>query len=177
MIVSYSRNNLIYQFDIENIIIIGYYTVYMNALTLITGILGFFLLTLIILVIILFRKISRFTRGKNAKSLENIISENNRLSNEIQKKITQHEKSINDIKKDSLHNIQNIGVVRFNPFKEMGGSQSFAIAITDTEKNGVVISSLYTRDRVNIFAKPLVKGSSEYTLTKEEESAINKSCN
>jgi hypothetical protein len=81
------------------------------------------------------------------------------------------------MQKDAVHNIQNIGVVRFNPFKETGGGQSFAIAMTDKEENGVIISSFYTRDRVNVFAKPLTQGLSEYTLTKEEQAAIKKTRN
>lgn len=149
----------------------------MNAVTLILGIVGIISLVALTLVIILYKKLSRLTKGKNAKSLEKIISENNALALEIKDKLKNQEVQIIDIKKDAMNNIQNIGVVRFNPFKETGGSQSFAIAMTDKKNNGVIISSLYTRDRVNVFAKPITGGISEYKLTEEEQAAIKKSRN
>lgn len=150
---------------------------FMNAITLILGIVGLVSIVALILVIILYKKLSRLTKGKNAMSLEKIISENNKLALEIKDKLKNQEIQIIDIKKDAMNNIQNIGVVRFNPFKETGGSQSFAVAMTDKKNNGVIISSLYTRDRVNVFAKPIIEGISEYKLTEEEQAAIKKSRN
>ena len=149
----------------------------MNALVLTIGIFGSLLLGLVVFVIILFQKISRLTKGNSVESLEKVIIENNKLAHEIEKNLEEHKVEILALQKDTLKNIQNIGVVRFNPFKETGGSQSFAIAITDKEENGVIISSFYTRDRVNVFAKPINKGVSEYTLTPEEQAAIKKSRN
>lgn len=150
---------------------------FMNAITLILGIVGLVSIVALILVIILYKKLSRLTKGKNAMSLEKIISENNKLALEIKDKLKNQEIQIIDIKKDAMNNIQNIGVVRFNPFKETGGSQSFAVAMTDKKNNGVIISSLYTRDRVNVFAKPIIEGISEYKLTEEEQAAIKQSTN
>lgn len=150
---------------------------FMNAITLILGIVGLVSIVALILVIILYKKVSLLTKGKNAMSLEKIISENNKLALEIKDKLKNQEIQIIDIKKDAMNNIQNIGVVRFNPFKETGGSQSFAVAMTDKKNNGVIISSLYTRDRVNVFAKPIKEGVSEYKLTEEEQAAIKQSTN
>lgn len=147
----------------------------MNALILTIGVSGIVVLGLLVFVIILSKRVTKLTKGKNGKSLESIISENNVLAKEIKDKLKNQELQIIDIKKDAMNNIQNIGVVRFNPFKETGGSQSFAIALTDKKENGVIISSLYTRDRVNVFAKPIVDGSSEYKLTEEEQTAIKQS--
>lgn len=147
----------------------------MNVLALLIGILGLITITLLIIVMKLYKKIANLTKGKDATSLEGVISENNRLALEIKSKLKNQELQIVEIKKDSMKNVQNVGVIRFNPFKETGGSQSFAIALTDKKKNGVVISSLYARERINVFAKPLVNGESTYTLTDEEKSAIAQS--
>lgn len=149
----------------------------MNALTISIIALGCITISLLVVVILLSKKISKLTRGKNAQSLEEIIIENNKLSHDIKEKLKNQELRIIEMKKDAMRNIQNIGVVRFNPFKETGGSQSFAIAMTDKQNNGVIISSLYTRDRVNVFAKPITKGESEYKLTEEEKAALNQSHN
>jgi hypothetical protein len=121
------------------------------------------------------RHVQNLGAGSNGMSLEKIINENHKKILELDTIKNDHRNQIIELKKDAMLTIQKIGVVRFNPFKEVGGNQSFAVAFMDKKKNGLVLSSLYTRDRVNIFAKPIFEGSSEYTLTKEEQEAISKS--
>lgn len=70
------------------------------------------------------------------------------------------------------HSLQHMGVVRFNPFSDTGGNQSFAVALVDAHGNGVVISSLHAREGTRVYAKPLKKWESEYSLTDEEKRAI-----
>lgn len=72
--------------------------------------------------------------------------------------------------------MQGLGVVRFNPFAGdgSGGNQSFAVAFLDEGGNGVVLSSLYARDRVGIYAKPIEAWVSTYELSAEEKGAIEK---
>lgn len=71
--------------------------------------------------------------------------------------------------------IQKVKTIRFNPFKDQGGNQSFATAFLDEQGNGVVISSLYSRDKVSVYAKPIVKYQSEFELSAEERQAIDNS--
>ncbi len=70
---------------------------------------------------------------------------------------------------------QGIATIRFNPFKGNGGggNQSFATCYLNEHGDGVVLSSLYSRDRVSVFAKEIKKFSSSYELTEEEQKAIN----
>jgi hypothetical protein len=70
--------------------------------------------------------------------------------------------------------LRNVGVVRFNPFPDAGGDQSFAIALLDSEGTGVVISSLHARTDTRVFAKPVEGGRSRYPLSDEEQDAIRK---
>lgn len=71
--------------------------------------------------------------------------------------------------------VQGVGVVRFNPFAEgQGGNQSFCVAFLDEQGSGVVFSTLYARDRVGVYAKPVSQGSSSFELTEEEKQAIAK---
>ena len=70
------------------------------------------------------------------------------------------------------YSLQHMGVVRFNPFSDTGGDQSFAIALVDGHGNGTVISSLHAREGTRVYAKPLKKWESEYRLTEEEKRAI-----
>jgi hypothetical protein len=64
--------------------------------------------------------------------------------------------------------------IRFNPFPDQGSNQSFAIGLLNEEKDGVVISSLYSRERMSVFAKPIKNGKSDYELTQEEKEALQK---
>jgi hypothetical protein len=70
--------------------------------------------------------------------------------------------------------ISGVETIRFNPFKGegQGGNQSFATAFLNEEKNGVIISSMYSRDHISIFSKPIKNFISEYELTKEEREAM-----
>ncbi len=70
--------------------------------------------------------------------------------------------------------LRKVGVVRFNPFPDAGGDQSFAIALLDAEGTGLVISSLHARTDTRIFAKPVQGGRSRYPLSDEEQDAIRR---
>jgi len=68
--------------------------------------------------------------------------------------------------------LQHIGLVRYNPFEDTGSDQSFAIALLDDARDGIVISSLHGRANTRIFAKPVTNGSSGHNLSDEETQAI-----
>ena len=67
-----------------------------------------------------------------------------------------------------------MGVVRYNPFSDTGSDQSFSIALLDSDNNGMVITSLYSRDGNRVYAKPVKNNVSEYSLSNEEKEAIIK---
>ena len=75
---------------------------------------------------------------------------------------------------DLSKSLQKVGLVRFNPFKETGGDQSFSVAALDADNNGFVITSHYGRESNRVYAKPIGNGKSSYQLSKEEQSAVNK---
>ena len=68
--------------------------------------------------------------------------------------------------------LQHIGLVRFNPFDDTGSDQSFAIALLDDQRDGVVLSSLHGRSNTRVFAKPVAGGTSPHHLSDEEAQAI-----
>jgi hypothetical protein len=70
--------------------------------------------------------------------------------------------------------IQKVGMVRFNAFEDTGSDLSFALALLDKKKNGVVLASIYGRNESRIYAKPIVEGQSTYHLSAEEKAALDK---
>jgi hypothetical protein len=76
------------------------------------------------------------------------------------------------LERRSRGSLQHIGLVRFNPFDDTGSDQSFALALLDERRDGVVISSLHGRNNTRLFAKPVTGGESAHTLSEEELQAI-----
>ncbi|MDQ5823639.1 MAG: DUF4446 family protein [Chloroflexota bacterium] len=68
--------------------------------------------------------------------------------------------------------VQNVGLVRFNPFQDTGGDQSFALALLDKRGDGVVISSLHTRTSTRMYARPIKAGAANSSLSEEEAQAV-----
>ncbi len=134
------------------------------------------LLTLIWLIYTELR-LRRVFRGKQTQDLEHVLRA-------IQHGLTGIESTHSEIKSRLLgaekrlaRSIRNIKTIRFNPFTDSGSNQSFATAIIDDHGDGVILSSLYSRERVSIFAKPIVKGKPLYDLTEEEQTVLNQSYN
>jgi len=67
---------------------------------------------------------------------------------------------------------QRVGLVRFNPFEDTGGNQSFALALLDQQGDGFVISSLHARAGTRVYGKAVARGTSETTLSAEESEAL-----
>jgi hypothetical protein len=70
------------------------------------------------------------------------------------------------------HCFQSVGLVRFNPFSDMGGDQSFALSIVDSYGDGFVFSSLHGRTATRVYAKTVRRGQSSQTISNEEQAAI-----
>lgn len=134
------------------------------------------ILTIVLLswIVILHIKLKRMLRGKDAKNLEDTIVELGRRVDDFSEFRKELETYLGQVEKRLTRSIQGFGTIRFNPFKGTGsgGNQSFAVALLNEEGDGVVLSSLYSRDRVSVFAKPVKKNSSEFELTNEEKEAI-----
>ncbi|MHB1316861.1 MAG: DUF4446 family protein [Minisyncoccota bacterium] len=112
-------------------------------------------------------------------------------SGSLEESIINAKKDIEDLhkfRKDSLNyftnvegrlsrSIQSVETMRFNPFKGVGegGNQSFATSFISEKGDGVVVSSLYSRERVSVFSKPIKKFESTFDLTEEEQSVISQS--
>lgn len=125
-------------------------------------------------IIITEKRLKRFFLGKKAKDLEDTIST---LGNDIaalKKSKEEAEKQIAVITAKMKKSIRGLETVRFNPFPDQGGNQSFAIGMLNEDGDGVVFSSLYSRERMSVFAKPVKRGVSEYELSAEEKEALKR---
>lgn len=69
--------------------------------------------------------------------------------------------------------IKKVGIVRYSAFKDMGSDLSFALALLDEFNNGVILNGIYSAENSNIYAKPVEDGIAKYTLSEEEQKALD----
>lgn|SRR3989338_4107878 len=145
--------------------------------------LGFSILTIVNLLILiwLFLKFTTFRKtqkqlmsgeGEGA-NLEEIVLKQKKQISTLTKNLKELGKLLEEIVENNKINMQKAGVVRFNPFADTGGNMSFTIALLDGRDNGILISSLHSREGTRIYAKALENGQG-HNLTDEEKEAIVK---
>ena len=125
-------------------------------------------------IIVTEKSLQKFFLGKKSKYLEETIIMLETEITELNKAREKIEKIIISINLKLRKSIRGLETIRFNPFPDQGSNQSFAIGMLNEEGDGLVISSLYSRERISIFAKPIKNGKSEYELTAEEKEALQK---
>ena len=137
------------------------------------------LVVLLLLVIVLARRqasLSRrlrgLTRGEDGGSLEASLGAYLDKVDGVTRGLADVTTRTATLERDGRHAFQRVGLVRYNPFEETGGNQSFALALLDADGNGWVLSSLHARSGTRIYAKTIASGKSEAALSTEEADAI-----
>src|SRR5262245_43463036 len=115
---------------------------------------------------------SRLVRGGAGGGLEEVLDRHLDRMDTTAERVEQLDALCQQLETTLQHAIQRVGIVRFNPFSDTGGDQSFSIALLDGDGDGLVLSSLFGRAETRVFAKPVQGGQSKYTLTAEEREAI-----
>lgn len=118
------------------------------------------------------KRIKEMFKGTKIKDLEGVIFEQIKRLRQNEKNYQELQKFCANLEKMALSSIQKVGVVRFNPFRDTGGDQSFCVCLLDAKNKGLVISSLFTREGAKVFTKPIEDSQSKYPLTEEEKEAI-----
>lgn len=115
----------------------------------------------------------KFVSGAENKNLIGVLEklEEGLLKNQEELKLLS--KTCQDDKIKAREYIQKVGLIRFNPFSDTGGQQSFVVSLLDETNSGVIFSHLFGRHGSRWFAKKVIKGKSqEVELTEEEQKAI-----
>lgn len=126
------------------------------------------------LLVKIYQTFFRLTKGVSEKDLKTVLEELLGQAKKNQGKDADLEKRLEETRKEVLLHIQKVGLIRYNPFADTGGNQSFVLALLDGNNNGVVITSLHSREATRVFSKPVIQGKeSEFELSKEEVQAIS----
>ncbi len=120
---------------------------------------------------------SVLTTGTDGGNLLEVLEEHMSQVHLAGDRVQALDEAVHTLQADACHNVQHLGILRFNPFRETGGDQSFSLALADGQGNGTVISTLHSRDLTRVYAKPLKAWQSSYQLTEEEQAAIEQARN
>ena len=137
---------------------------------------GVIFVWLSLITFLLWRNISHYnklTEGVSTKSMKAVLENLLKDSTQSKKDLDEIIRYCAKIDRDSHYSIQKVGLVRFNPFKDTGGDQSFILSLLDGRDNGVVISGLFSRSGTRWYAKRVREGKGvEYELSEEEKKAL-----
>jgi hypothetical protein len=133
---------------------------------------GVWLLVLSLFLYHFFSLYKKLTKGVEVSDLKKVLERILARGDENTKDIKGIVKRIEAIEENDKRHIQKVGLVRFNPFSEVGGDHSFSLAILDDRDSGVVITGLHTRDRTRIYMKDIRNGKSGFELSAEEKKAV-----
>ncbi|MDY7039950.1 MAG: DUF4446 family protein [Chloroflexota bacterium] len=157
-------------------VLVAFYQSYAPWLWLVSALAG--LVSIVWLVVVqvrlnrAVRQYQALVSGTSADNLEEVLNAHVTEVRQHVARVEELDDRTKQTERTLRHSMQWLGMVRFNPFRDTGGDQSFAIALVDGHGNGVVLSSLHARDSTRVYAKPLHHWESTYTLTDEEKEAI-----
>ena len=137
------------------------------------------ILVLLIAVVALARRTSRIddrlrglTRGGEGESLEAVLDSHLDKVDAVARGISDLDARMAVLEAAQRRSFQRVGLVRYNPFEETGGNQSFALALLDAAGDGWVLSSLHARSGTRVYAKAVAAGRSDSALSDEETEAL-----
>jgi uncharacterized protein DUF4446 len=141
--------------------------------------LGIAVVVLLVIVVALARRTGRLgkrlealTRGADGRNLEAVLDAHLDKVFGVATEVDHLSARSAVLEANGRKAVQRVGLVRFNPFEETGGNQSFALALTDANGDGLVISSLHARAGTRLYAKAVVAGRSDAALSAEEAEAL-----
>ncbi len=117
--------------------------------------------------------LQKVSNGEKKETMLELLSRVLEHEKKLSQTLVETNKKVEGLIFDSQFYIQKIGLVRFNPFNDTGGDQSFILALIDAEESGVVISGLHTRNGTRWYAKKISNGRGvEHELSDDEIKAI-----
>lgn len=118
------------------------------------------------------RRLTNLTRGSDERSLEAILEAHLTRVHQVVRDLDGLEARTAILERDLKGAFSRIGLVRFNPFEDTGGNQSFALALLDARGSGFVVSSLHARAMTRVYAKVVTDGTAQTALSAEETEAL-----
>lgn len=146
-----------------------------EPLNLAMVVVAFWLVSLTVFLLKLTSNYQRLGKGVEKGNLNTLLEKVLKEQESQGEKIENLFKNLKNLEEKSKSHFQKLGLVRFNPFSETGGDQSFTLTLLDGKNDGITISSLHARENTRIYAKTINDGKAlDYKLSREETDALKK---
>jgi hypothetical protein len=118
------------------------------------------------------QRLDSITRGADGGSLEAVLDHHLESVFQVSQAVEDLRGRTRVLEREGRFAVQRVGLIRFNPFEDTGGNQSFALALLDANADGFLVSSLHSRNGTRIYAKVVTAGRSDAALSDEETDAL-----
>ena len=138
------------------------------------GIIAVWLIGLSLGLVLVYRFFGRLSSGVKTGNLKRVLDKILENQTKTGLGLANLEREVKKLEEEGTLHVQNVGLVRFNPFRETGGDHSFSLALLNAKNTGIILTSLHTRERTRVYIKAVKKGKSEYEFSQEEKKALLK---
>ncbi|MCS7091756.1 MAG: DUF4446 family protein [Patescibacteria group bacterium] len=118
-----------------------------------------------------FKVLSKDVKGQN---LIDLLDQTIKRIDKSESRLSELSKQLSLVKSDQRKCLQRLGYIRFNPFNDMGGDQSFCLTLLNGELDGIIVTSLHSRDMTRIYFKAITNGKSDLALSEEERKSLER---
>lgn len=118
------------------------------------------------------RRLQLLTAGTSGANLERVLMDHLARVEEVDTKQRQMEQRVSVLEGRMPLCIQHVGLVRYDAFEDVGGQQSFSLVMLDAQQNGMVLTSVYSRSDVRVYAKAIRRGQPSHPMSEEELQAM-----
>ena len=139
------------------------------------------ILVLLLIVVLQARRVGRLgrrleglTAGEDGSSLEAVLGQHLERVRAVVGDVSRLEARTSTVERDLRTTLGRVGLVRYNPYEDTGGSMSFALAILDAAGTGFVVNSLHSRTGTRMYAKAITAGKADAALSEEESEAVTR---
>jgi len=143
-----------------------------GAVFFILAVVGVWIASLSIVVFRIYNHFKILSRNVTSENLLTILKKLVETERTNYKAINELSLNLKNFEEEAKKHIQKVGLIRFNPFKELGGDHSFVLTLLDAKDNGVIITGLHTRERTRVYVKKVKKGKVDIKLSTEEKRSL-----
>ncbi len=118
------------------------------------------------------RRITALTRGMDGQNLEAALTSHFDMGVQTNRRMDALEQAVGVLQAQMPLALQKARLIRYDAFEDVGGEQSFSLALLNARGDGVVLTSVYSRMDVRVYAKAIAGGQASHALSREEERAL-----
>jgi hypothetical protein len=118
------------------------------------------------------RQIAALTRGVDGRNLEEVLAAHLETVAQTSRRMDALEQAVAVLQAQMPTCLRYASLIRYDAFEDVGGEQSFSLALLDERRNGVVLTSVYSRLDVRVYAKAIRNGQASHALSEEEARAL-----